>query len=152
MLLRRINAQLEVKGLKVAASRGAILDATIIESAGRPDHHIKVDEQGQAQIVDSVDPEARWGQKGIVDLIQFEGSGEHPVHPLQTQMNKAIATLRYKVEQAFETRKRRFHLERARYLGSTKEPRPDGVSGAGQEAAEGTAQAAKRSLETGHKE
>ncbi len=192
VLLRRINAQLEVKGLKVAESRGAILDATIIESAARPDQHIEVDEQGQAQIVDSADPEARWvkkgndaffgyrgyaavdsedgyvehiqvhpaneaevnklpeivdalcehvakpaavladkgyasaanrehlDKKGIVDLIQFKGSRDHPVHPLQTKMNKAIATLRYKVEQAFGTMKRRFHLERARYLGSAK--------------------------------
>jgi len=36
--------------------------------------------------------------KGIGDLIQFKGSRGNPVHPLQTKMNKSIATLRYKVE------------------------------------------------------
>jgi IS5 family transposase len=58
--------------------------------------------------------------KSICDLIQFKGSRGKPVHPLQTQMNKAIATLRYKVEQAFGTMKRRFKLDRARYFGAAK--------------------------------
>lgn len=35
-ILRSINKSLEDKGLKVAASHGAIVDATIIESAARP--------------------------------------------------------------------------------------------------------------------
>lgn len=57
--------------------------------------------------------------KGIGDLIQFKGSRGNPVHPLQTQMNRAIATLRYKVEQG-GTMKRRLHLSRARYFGAAK--------------------------------
>ena len=44
----------------------------------------------------------------------------NPMHTLQTQMNRAIATLRYKVEQDFGTMKRRFHLSRARYFGVAK--------------------------------
>jgi transposase, IS5 family len=192
VLLRRINSQLEGKGLKVASSRGAILDATIIEAAARPDQHVDVDDQGNTDVVDSADAQARWVKKGqdaffgyrgyaavdsqdgyvdhvevhpaneaevnklpgvvqaltdqgikpkalladkgyaskanrehlkaneICDLIQFKGSRGHPVHPLQTQMNKAIATLRYKVEQAFGTMKRRFGLGRARYFGAAK--------------------------------
>lgn len=55
--------------------------------------------------------------QGIGDLIQFKGSRGNPVHPLQ---NRAIATLRYKVEQGFGTMKRRFHLSRARYFGAAK--------------------------------
>ncbi|MCE4554261.1 transposase [Pelomonas sp. P8] len=58
--------------------------------------------------------------KGIGDLIQLKGSRGHPVHPLQTQINRAIAKLRYKVEQGFGTMKRRFHLSRARYFGVAK--------------------------------
>ncbi|MFG6448872.1 transposase [Roseateles sp. BYS180W] len=58
--------------------------------------------------------------KGIGDLIQFKGSRGQPVHRLQTQMNRAIATLRYKVEQGFGTLKRRFHMSRARYFGVAK--------------------------------
>ena len=192
ILLRRINVQLEGKGLKVAGSRGAIIDATIIESAARPNQHVEVDEQGQTDVSDSADEQARWVKKGndaffgyrgyvavdtddgyvehvqvhpaneaevnklpeivgaliehvakpeavladkgyasaanrahlnargIGDLIQYKGARGKPVHPLQTQMNKAIATLRYKVEQAFGTMKRRFHLHRARYFGVAK--------------------------------
>jgi IS5 family transposase len=193
VLLRRINAQLECQGLKVAGSRGAIVDATIIASAARPDRYIDIDEAGQPSVVDSADDQARWvkkgsqahfgyrgyaavdsddgyvehvqvhpanqaevnklpeivdqleqatGQrpeavladkgyasqanreylnaKGIGELIQFKASRGHPIHPLQTQMNKAIGRLRFKVEQAFGTMKRRFHLARARYFGVAK--------------------------------
>ena len=191
-LLRRVNVQLECRGLKVAGGRGAIIDATIIESAARPNRYVEVDEQGQVDVVDSADTEARWVKKGkaaffgyrgysvvdtedgyvehieahpaneaevnklpeivdalhaqgvepeavladkgyasaanreylksrgIGDLIQFKGSRGRPVHPLQTKMNRAIATLRYKVEQGFGTMKRRFHLSRARYFGVAK--------------------------------
>lgn len=48
------------------------------------------------------------------------GSRGKPVHPLQMKMNRAIATLRYKVEQGFGTMKRRFHLSRVRYFGAAK--------------------------------
>lgn len=58
--------------------------------------------------------------KGIGDLIQFKGSRGNPVHPLHTKMNRAIATLLYKVEQGFGTMKRRFHLRRARYFGAAR--------------------------------
>ena len=192
VLLRVVNRQLEGKGLKVAGSRGAILDATIIESAARPDRHVEVDDEGQADVVDSADEEARWVKKGndsffgfrgyavvdtedgyvehvqahpanqaevnklpeivdrlvaevakpaavladkgyasqanrdhlaehgIVDLIQHKGTRGHPVHPLRRKFNSVIATLRYKVEQAFGTMKRQFHLARARYFGVAK--------------------------------
>ena len=192
VLLRRVNVQLEGKGLKVGGSRGAIIDATIIESAARPDRQVEIDDQGNAEVSDSADEEARWVKKGnesffgyrgyaavdtedgyvehvqvspaneaevnklpeivgalteqvvkpeavlgdkgfaskanreylkaqgIGDLIQHKGSRGHPVHPLRRQLNRAIGTLRYKVEQAFGTMKRRFHLSRARYFGVAK--------------------------------
>lgn len=59
-------------------------------------------------------------QQSIGDLIQFKASRGHPLHPLQTQMNRAIGAVRYKVEQAFGTMKRRFHLDRGRYFGAAK--------------------------------
>lgn len=59
VLLRVVNRQLEGKVLKVAGSRGASLDATIIESATRPDPHVEVNDQGQVDVVDSADDEAR---------------------------------------------------------------------------------------------
>jgi len=107
--------------------------------------HIEVHPANQAEvnklpgIVDAlaaqgVEPEAVLADKGyasaanreylkskdIGDLIQFKGSRGKPVHPLQTKMKRAIATLRYKVEQGFGTMKRRFHLNRERYFGAAK--------------------------------
>jgi len=192
LLQRLINVQLKGQGLKVAGSRGAIIDATIIECVVRPNQHIEVDDEGQADVVDNADEDAHrvkkgkdafFGyrgysvvdtedgfvehvevypanqaevnklpgivdelieqgiqpegmladkgyasatkreylkNKGIGDLIRFKGSRGNPVHPLQTRMNRAIATLRYKVEQGFGTMKRRFHLNRARYFGLAK--------------------------------
>lgn len=192
VLLRRVNLQLEGQSLKVAGSRGAIIYATIIERAALPNQHVKVGDEGQADVVDSADEEARWVKKGnkaflgyrgysavdtedgyvehvevhpanqsevnklpgivdalsehgiqpegaladkgyanaanreylqtkgIGDLILFKGSRGHPVHPMQSKMNRAIATLRYKVEHSFGTMKQRFHLSRARYFGAAK--------------------------------
>jgi len=73
VLLRRINVQLEGQGLKVAGSRGAIIDATIIESAARPNQRIEVDEEGQADVVDSADEEARWVKKGKDAFFGYRG-------------------------------------------------------------------------------
>ena len=55
-ILRSINKSLEDKGLKVSASRGAILDATIIESAARPRKSLRAlvedrfEEEGQEKL------------------------------------------------------------------------------------------------------
>ena len=186
-LLSLINGQLEHLGLKVQGARGAIIDATIIPSAARPNRHL---EEGEPpRVVDSPDAEARWVKKGkdaffgyrghtavdsedgyvehvhvrpaneaeitqlpgiveslapgvvavladkgyasaanrrflqergIGDLIQYKGSRGHPLHPLYSQFNKKIGAIRFKVEQAFGTMKRRFNLARARYFGAEK--------------------------------
>ena len=182
-----IHGQLEHLGLKVQGVRGAIMDATIIPSAARPNRHL---EEGEPlRVVDSPDAGARWVKKGkdaffgyrghtaadsedgyvehvhvrpaneaeirqlpqivealapgvvavladkgyasaanrrflqergIGDLIQYKGSRGHPLHPLYSQFNKKIGTIRFKVEQAFGTMKRRFNLARARYFGAAK--------------------------------
>lgn len=58
--------------------------------------------------------------RGIGDLIQHKGSRGHPVHPLLKAFTKKIGGIRFKVEQAFGTMKRKFHLARARYFGAAK--------------------------------
>jgi IS5 family transposase len=71
--LRNINKQLEKKGLKVEATEGAIIDATVIESAARPEKVLETmpedrDEGNPKYIVEkasySKDKEARWLKKG----------------------------------------------------------------------------------------
>ncbi len=74
-ILSNINKQLESKGLKIKESAGAILDATIIESAGRPKktlETIPVDRNEEENSVTyetsdvqlSADKDARWLKKG----------------------------------------------------------------------------------------
>ncbi|MCB0818274.1 MAG: transposase [Flavobacteriales bacterium] len=60
-------------------------------------------------------------EQGIGDLIQHKGAAGRPVHPpLLKSFNSKIGAIRFKVEQAFGTMKRRFHLARARYFGAVK--------------------------------
>ena len=63
-ILAEINDQLTAKGLKVNKARGAIIDASIIESASHPNRTIDVDDKGDAKVSDSADPDARWVKKG----------------------------------------------------------------------------------------
>ena len=63
-LLSEINAQLARRGLKVNKARGAIIDASIVEAASRPNRTMEVDDEGQAKVQDSADIEARWVKKG----------------------------------------------------------------------------------------
>ncbi len=86
-ILRSINASLEDKGLKVAASQGAIVDATIIESAARPRKRLeaivedRLEEEGHETLNvtilpeahDSVDPDARWLKKGQKSFFGYKG-------------------------------------------------------------------------------
>jgi len=86
-ILRAVNKSLEDKGLKVTASQGAILDATIIESAGRPRKSLeavvedRLEEEGKEainvtvlpEVNHSVDPDARWLKKGKKSYFGYKG-------------------------------------------------------------------------------
>jgi transposase, IS5 family len=72
-ILQELNNQLELHGLKIKASQGAILDATIIESAARPSKEIEgivIDREEDKTVIEygelseSADPDARWLKKG----------------------------------------------------------------------------------------
>jgi IS5 family transposase len=58
--------------------------------------------------------------RGLVDLVQQRAARNRPLSPEDRQMNGYISLFRWKVEQAFGTLKRRFHLSRARYFGRRK--------------------------------
>lgn len=86
-ILRSINTSLEDKGLKVTASHGAIVDATIIESAARPRKSLeaivedRLEEEGKETVNvtvlpethHSVDPDARWLKKGKKSYFGYKG-------------------------------------------------------------------------------
>lgn len=80
--LGMVNHQLEQKGLKVKESQGAIIDATLIESAARP----RKEMQGMAidraearqyavnkQVTLSKDPDATWLKKGKRSYFGYKG-------------------------------------------------------------------------------
>jgi transposase, IS5 family len=78
VLLRLINEQLESKGLKIEESKGAVVDATIVESCCRARKVIEIKEDRKenkeeaessedsknCEIEESKDTEARWLKKG----------------------------------------------------------------------------------------
>lgn len=59
-------------------------------------------------------------ERGIGDLIQHKGSAGKPGAPAAQGLQHKDRSIRFKVEQAFGTMKRRFHLARARYFGAAK--------------------------------
>jgi len=71
ILMNEINNQLCVLGLKIEKTNGAIIDATIIESAARPKQQIEIaddrnEEEKPSQVIvrESCDPDAKWLKKG----------------------------------------------------------------------------------------
>lgn len=82
-LLCEVNQQLEERGLKVKQSQGAIIDATIIESAARPSKELQAvaidreEESGTFEVEGpqrfSKDPDARWLKKGKKSYFGYKG-------------------------------------------------------------------------------
>lgn len=90
-LFEEINKQLELRGLKIEKATGAVIDASVIESAAKPNRCIniavdrneeiegekteivannvgneeaEIKEESNAEICESVDPDAKWLKKG----------------------------------------------------------------------------------------
>jgi IS5 family transposase len=90
-LLRKINGQLERAGLKVQGATGALIDATIIQSAARPSNHLELNEDEEPHSVSSADPDVMWvkksgqafyGYRGYASVDSEDGYVDHvQVHP-----------------------------------------------------------------------
>jgi len=107
-LFQEINQQLEKLGLKLHKAKGAVIDATIIESASRPRKTINIEQDREEsnteiQVEESKDPDARWLKKGkrcyfgykcfsIVDIEGYydkthtESANEAEIDKLETVM------------------------------------------------------------------
>ncbi len=81
-LFTMVNHQLEQKGLKVKESQGAIIDATLIESAARPRKEMEgmaVDREEEKEyaveerVTLSKDPDATWLKKGKRSYFGYKG-------------------------------------------------------------------------------
>lgn len=86
LLMGEINKALEEEGLKVKKCEGAVIDATIIESASRPRKTVEViaedrkeedvnehEQKQNTSISYSKDPEARWLKKGRKYYFGYKG-------------------------------------------------------------------------------
>ena len=78
--LKLINCQLAEKNLKVEKASAAVIDATIIQTAGSKQRQaLEVDEEGQVsgQTTPSKDSDARWTKKnGLYKQSEFAKSSE----------------------------------------------------------------------------
>lgn len=83
-LFKKSNQQLESLGLKIESARGAIVDATIIESAARPRRTLEIAEDREEEsssdkgkdlvnVQESVDPNAKWLKKGKRFYFGYKG-------------------------------------------------------------------------------
>lgn len=66
-LFKELNKQLELLGLSINNAKGAIIDATLVESAGRPDKYMDnpvEDKDTNPAISYGKDTDARWIKKG----------------------------------------------------------------------------------------
>jgi IS5 family transposase len=196
--LKNINRQLEEKNLKVKPTAGAIVDATIIESAAAPRQTIEAipidrEEESDAVVYEasnvqmSADKDARWlkkgkrsyfgyksfvtvgaeqgyvekvavtpanvsesryfekaiegvetsryyadkgsasaenrailKKKGVKSGIMYSAYKNKPLGHWQKVFNKLVSRVRFKVEQAFGTLKRRFKFTKTSYFGTEK--------------------------------
>jgi IS5 family transposase len=79
-IFKKINHQLESHGLHIESAKGAIVDATVIESAAHPRRtiHVSIDRQEASstdhyRVAESVDPDARWLKKGKKYYFGYKG-------------------------------------------------------------------------------
>lgn len=77
-LFKEINSQLEQLGLKLKEAKGAVVDATLIESAARPRKTINIEEDREEtgtsqEIEESKDPDAKWLKKGKKSYFGYKG-------------------------------------------------------------------------------
>lgn len=88
-LFEEINRQLTKKGFKLKEAKGAVIDATLIESANRPNRMIEISEDREEEtedtdntidennkemsITESKDPDAKWLKKGKRSYFGYKG-------------------------------------------------------------------------------
>ena len=115
-LLELINCQLTQKGLKIEKAPAAVIDATIIQTAGGKQRQaIETDENGiTAETLPSKDKDARWVKKEGKFTLGYKQ------HTRTDSESYAAVEVRYVVEQTFGKLHRKFGCKRVRYFGLRK--------------------------------
>ena len=135
-LLELINRQLTEKGLKVEKASAAVIDATIIQTAGSKQRQaIEVDEEGQVsgQTTPSKDKDARWTKKnglyklgykqhtrtdeeGYIEKLQITPANTHECnHLLPLPEGIAEGTTVY-ADKGYDSKENRQHLKEHQLL------------------------------------
>ena len=134
-LLKLINRQLTEKNLKVEKASAAVIDATIIQTAGSKQRQaIEVDEEGQVsgQTTPSKDSDARWTKKnglyrlgykqhtrtdeeGYIEKLHITPANTHECNHLSPLLEGIEGTTVY-ADKGYDSAENRQHLEDHRLL------------------------------------
>lgn len=100
-ILNQLNSQLQKNGLMLQEATAAVLDATLIKSAARPDAYIQIEQENNQdkvyedgsnpgiEQVQSKDPDARWLKKGNRSYFGYRA---HTVVEATTGFTKSVHT------------------------------------------------------------
>ena len=134
-LLKLINRQLTEKNLKVEKASAAVIDATIIQTAGSKQRQvIEVDEEGQVsgQTTPSKDKDARWTKKnglyklgykqhtrtdeeGYIEKLHITPANTHECNHLSPLLEGIEGTTVY-ADKGYDSKENRQHLKEHRLL------------------------------------
>ena len=130
-LLELINRQLTEKGLKVEKASAAVIDATIIQTAGSKQRQaIEVDEEGQVsgQTTPSKDKDARWTKKnglyrlgykqhtrtdeeGYIEKLHITPANTHECNHLSPLLEGIAEGTTVYADKGYDSAENRQHLE-----------------------------------------
>ena len=133
-LLELINRQLTEKGLKVEKASAAVIDATIIQTAGSKQRQaIEVDEEGQvsSQTTPSKDSDARWIKKnsryrlgykqhtrtdeeGYIEKLHITPANAHECKHLSPLLEELPEGTTVYADKGYDSEENRQHLEQHR--------------------------------------
>ena len=141
-LLELINRQLTEKGLKVEKASAAVIDATIIQTAGSKQRQaIEVDEEGQVsgQTTPSKDKDARWTKKnglyklgykqhtrtdeeGYIEKLHITPANTHECNHLSPLLEGIAEGTTVYADKGYDSTENRQHLKDRRVTGICRRP------------------------------
>ena len=141
-LLELINRQLTEKNLKVEKASAAVIDATIIQTAGSKQRQaIEVDEEGQVsgQTTPSKDKDARWTKKnglyklgykqhtrtdeeGYIEKLHITPANTHECNHLSPLLEGIAEGTTVYADKGYDSTENRQHLKDRRVTGICRRP------------------------------
>ena len=135
-MLKLINCQLTEKGLKVEKASAAVIDATIIQTAGSKQRQaIEVDDEGQVngQTTPSKDKDARWTKKnglyklgykqhtrtdeeGYIEKLHITPANTHECNHLLPLLEGIAKDTTVYADKGYDSKENRQHLKEHRLL------------------------------------